>query len=369
MRQVILVSMFFLAKLMTGFAQNSTVVFYEKESDSTYSFYFDEQYFLADRKCGFAAYKRVTAYNPADKKFTGAFSDYYGDGAPALTGTYENGRKNGVFKGYYPTGYLKYQVSFNNDIPNGDWTFYYPSGRPQTIYQYKNGDLYLLENWDTSGKKTVTAGNGKFTFTNTPFMYNDLGYKSIVYTGKITEGLLTGLWSVYLKYEKGPNDIAGTEIYRQGKFISGYNNLLEANYIKNPVVKIIPPLYFVNAEKLISKNCTIDEHLDYTKYLKEHFENAVGNYIYEQNGLIQDIEISFSVNENGQSSNIQVLNQPNQAVSNAIIEVIKDVRFWIPSQKDGKAIKDIFTVNTGQYLDAKGNALFEMPVIERKNGE
>ncbi len=349
-------------------AQETAGLYYEKETDSTFSFYFDEQYFLTDKKCEFAAYKRVTSYNPADKSFSGAFTDYYGDGAPALTGVYENGKKNGVFKGYYPSGYLKYQVNFTDDKPTGDWTFYYPSGRPQTIYQYKNGVLNLLENWDTSGKKTVTAGNGRFTFTNTPFMYNDVGYKSIIYTGKITDGQPNGVWSVYLKHDKGPNDFAGSEVFRQGKFISGYNNFMQVNYIKNPVVKIIAPLYFVNAEKLVSKNCTVDEHLDYTKYLKEHLQNTIGDFIYEQAGLVQNMTITFTVNEKGQSSNIQILNQNNQFIIRELTAAIKEVRFWIPSQKDGKAIKDNFTVKTGQYLDEKGNAIFEMPVISREMG-
>jgi antitoxin component YwqK of YwqJK toxin-antitoxin module len=103
---------------------------------------------------------------------------------------YKDDEKNGQVEYFHPNGQLKLKGWYTEDSPSGDWVHYNEKGKVTSRYSYLNGDytgyyeyyypngkldfeevydqgwLKAINQYDTLGKKIITAtfknGNGKY---------------------------------------------------------------------------------------------------------------------------------------------------------------------------------------------------------------
>lgn len=344
---------FFFAISLSASAQQA--VYIEPAGGGYFEFHFNEQYFLVDKDCEFKTIVRVSRLN-ANKRFDGAFTDYSPDGQTLLTGVYNDGKKSGTFKAYYPNGFLKWQGDYADNEPQGVWNFYYSNGKPRTILEFRNTRAYLLESWDDKGKHMVKAGRGKFELKDPVFGYNDTGHEAFVYSGKVRDGVPNGVWLIRYAFPDGQ-----AEQYA----LQQYNNGVTGSAV---AIRYSETEEFENAEKLVGKPCTIDDHINFTKFLQDFFNLKFDFDKLEPNVTALQIEAELTVDTEGQASKVQLKSGPGHAAEKELIKLLKSVSYWVPSQKGGAVIEDVLKLKVGLTRNDSDVLVFGLPVIERTTG-
>lgn len=342
-------------------------VFVERTADSLYTFYFDSQYYLTDKDCEFFAIKRTGSYAKSIKAFEGKFIDTDTAGTTVLTGNYKGGKMDGTFKAFYPGGYLRWQADFDNGTPRGMLYYYYPDGRPMSILQAKGADIRILNSWNEKGKPVVQNGDGRFELTDPQFGYNVKGYEAIIYKGKVKNGKPDGTWTISYRYAKGENEIAAIEKFDDGAFLSGvaYDNY--SSY-KTSQLRFTPSEPFKNAELFVAKNCTVDEHYNFTLFLSDYLsKNFDPSWVSLP--LDEEIELELNVDVSGRASRITLVKGPGDTIaSRALLQILYSIPYWIPSQKEGQLINDTLRVKLNMSSDERKKMTFSDIIISRTKG-
>ncbi len=347
--------------------QSNEQVILEHTSENLYTFYFDSQYFLVDKNCEFFSIKRQSNYNTFLKTFEGPFTDYDIDGNIILTGSYKDGKRDGTFKAFYPAGFLKWQAEFSEGRAMGSWFFYYQDGSPMSILKIDGYRIYVTNTWNGKGKPVIKNGKGKFELIEPQFGFNEQGYESIIYSGTIENGLPQGSWRIFYGYPKGENEIAAIEKFDNGNFVGG---TLMDNYrtYKESKIQFAPSTPYRNAERLIVKNCTIDDFYNYSLYLSDYLTGKFDLALLK--GLPdKTIEFTLNVDKKGAGSNISLTKAfEDDTADKVLLYIIRSVPYWIPSQKDGAVIRDQLTVETDFTTDSDGKTFFTNVKIRRSTG-
>ncbi len=342
-----------------------------KSIDGYIHLYFDEQYFLVDQNCEFRMYTRVTKYDKDRGGFNGFFTDYYNNDIPALTGEYEQGRKNGIFKGFYDTGKRKFIINFKNDIPEGSCHYFYPSGEPWVNLNYKDGTPYLLDYWNEKGKKKVDDGKGLFEFDQTVHDFNEFGFKSVKFKGRVKDGRPNGAWDAYLTYPKGADELIGNEYFSKGRFVYADYSFPKNLAPGTSMVKLTPFFNSDNAHALTYKNCTIDDDQGFNYYLQNLLNTSpVLLMALNTRDSLQNPEVEVMVDEHGRSKEISLSGGELQDELTLLLKkALTDVPYWIPSYKNGHTIGDTIHISFSMSRNEEGAIVFNYPLMRREKGK
>lgn len=343
--------------------------YFEQTTDGRTQFYFDEHYFLVDKFCQYKAIERVGKYNLDSKSYDGAFTDYNMDGNVILTGSYSNGKKNGVFTAYFPNGKVNWVTTFENGSAEGVSTYNYPDGLPMMEILYKEGQAYVQNFWDTQRRQRVIDGKGKFNFAVKAEGYNEYGYEFIDYQGNIKDGKPDGQWDIFFVYPKNERDYAGYERFKEGKFAVGYDEVKGGAYTKGSRLQIGPSLFFIQAENLMSKNCTIDENQDFSLFITNKLDLAYS--LYDASEIVANpIEVQVEVDKGGSLSKLEVIKGfEEKEVNKILVNVLKDISYWIPSYAEDAYIDDVLTIHVEALVDQETKQLkFYNLHIDREKG-
>ncbi|HEY0667038.1 MAG TPA: hypothetical protein VGD22_02610 [Sphingobacteriaceae bacterium] len=342
----------------------SSKQYIELAGDNQIKFFFDEQYYLVEKECKFVSIVRISAFNKQKNIYEGEFTDYDLNGKVILTGSYFDGKKHGTFKSFYPNGFLNWQGQYESGERAGTWNFYYPDGKPRNILEIKECKVYVMHSWDEKGKQTIKDGDGKFILDEYLSGFNELGYDGFRYSGKVKNGLQNEAWLIEYIFPKNKREHFRSELYSNGQILMPFelNQVVKFNQV--PLSKVIPVEYYDNAEKLISKECTIDDNSGFTIYLQNKL-NAVFDLVPLTKADLKPVEISLHVNEKGQSSGIKIEQQLPTEFYEILKVILEDIRYWIPSQTAGKIIEDTLQIKMKIYQDNNGKPTFSLPQIIR----
>ncbi|SEL79444.1 toxin-antitoxin system YwqK family antitoxin [Parapedobacter koreensis] len=344
-------------------------IYYEKAPHGMTRFFYDDHYFLADKDCQFKAIERVAAYDFEAQVFVGEFTDFNNWGRAILRGNYRNGKKDGAFKAYHPNGQLKWEVSYMQDRPRGLWKYYYPDGKPLLEVMYDDEKVLIRNFWDQRGRQRVVDGNGRYDFAIDTDGYNPFGYMRYSRKGKVVDGFPDGVWTITYLFEDGNTEGAGHELYQKGRFIRGYETYEDREFHDAPKYGILPTSFFVRADLMIGKGCTIDEYSGFTNYLSEHLEEWFDGELDEMPDPVQ-IEFSIVVRKNGAPERAEMEATFGQKqYADLLLAGLSWVSFWFPSYADGAYIDDKLTVTMEAFPDAAERKLrFYNVTIQREKG-
>lgn len=217
-------------------------------------------------------------------------------------GVYKTNRKIGMWKKYWPNGHLKSEIEFKNGRASGKFTTYYESGKKEEEGSWK-GRFYVEEftRWHPNGniaQEKTFNGSGK-TDSIVKY-YHSNGQLELEYN--TTNGVENGTATRYF-----PNgDIKEILEYgADGKVVEGSRQEKER---VNPAVTLEDPNETTGEGVEAAGELNIDEKIGQIKdgYHKTYNENKDiymdgefksgklwngKHYIYDENGLLERIEI------------------------------------------------------------------------------
>lgn len=337
---------------------------HEQINDSTYRFFYDQNYFLVDKDCEFFAIERIAVFDVKKNKFDGAFTDYDLDRNTLLKGAYQDGLPSGKFTAYHYTHNIKWEVEFQKGIAVGNWNYFYPDGLPLLSMKYVDGTPVVQTMWNNRGKLTVKEGNGKFEFINPIDGYSEYGFNRYKVRGKIENGLPQGRWDISYMDDKNV-ELAAYERYEQGFFISGFDFFRDLPY-NGPKFSLGPKDFFTRAEMMIYKACSYDIHIGYTNYLATAITEAFASGKLE-NFEMQEFSFDVEVNKNGTPSKVNFTKELSfKPINDAFKFFINNMDYFVPSFVDGKSIDDTLTISGLAEKQPDQPVTFYVTEISRK---
>jgi len=98
--------------------------------------------------------KMHMAANFTNGEIDGSFMAWHENGQVSDSGLMNNGSKTGLWNTYYESGQLQSSGRYYMSITDSIWHWYRADGTPATIELYRNGKLYDLTCFDSTGNKT-----------------------------------------------------------------------------------------------------------------------------------------------------------------------------------------------------------------------
>jgi antitoxin component YwqK of YwqJK toxin-antitoxin module len=252
--------------------------------------------------------------------------DYYRNGKPKLMGKsstidppvfedqcvtfYGNGKRESVF-------------NYSGGVLSGQGYLFYPNGKLHAGLEYDTASTKTLEErvrilscYDTTGKATVTDGNGRYidynVFTNT-----------ISEEGAVKNGRPDGEWHGNYPADK----VTYNDTYRDGKFISGYC-ITATGTRYNYTSRQQSPQFKGGDAAFIAY---IKKKFKYPATLKNKSMLAV---------------MSFVVDKTGKVSQGRFLGNITPEINKVITAAINSSPNWTPSIQNGLPINSSWIVST-----------------------
>lgn len=346
----------------------STPVYYEALADDRFVFYFDESYYLSDKHCEFTAIERIGHFDFAKAHFEGDFQDYNNQGKLILSGQYKHGQKDGLFRAYHFNGRVKWEGIYVDDLPHGDWNYYYPDGKPMLHIKYdSDSTMRIWSYWDVRGRERVKDGNGRYVMKIEIDGYSEYGAVFVERTGRVRAGSPIGDWTLEWVDEDGSKEVIGTEYYRNG--------LPEVNPEFDRIIRgearhaLVPLNFFLRAEEMRGKPCSIDHQSGFIDYLTQHIEEWFEDYSDDEI-VPQGLTYRIYLQKDGSVSEIvpEHTFQRSRAAQR-LMQALQTVGFWLPSYLDGEFIDDELTLSLRVFPDRENNKLLFFDVgISRAKG-
>lgn len=341
----------------------------ESAGEGKHYFYFDSYYYLNSKDCQYVQIIRTSAYDLKEQQFTGAFVDHALNGHKLLEGQYENSHKSGVFTAYHTNGHIKWTGTYQDDIPVGDWKYFYPDGKPMLVVQIRENGVFIQDYFDTKGKARVQNGTGKYEMKIEIENFNDFGSLFINKKGNIRDGKPSGRWEISLISENGKKDYLNTDSYQDGRLIVSEFLDDEVDLFGQSRTAILPIDWFLNAENLSFKTCSIDEQSGFLGYLVQKIDSSLEQF-RNMDVESQWVEYHVSVNKQGAPKSVKSI-EPHQdrTLERYFMAVLGDVPYWIPSYFDGEYIDDLLTIRVlvGQAPNTNHLVVFDL-VMNREKG-
>jgi hypothetical protein len=235
----------------------------------------------------------------------------------------------------YRKGILTEQGFYNNDKKDGMWTFY-NRNQVEKIVDFSNNKFKLCEYYSSKGENKII--NGKCDYKD-----NIKASKYSVITpvkGKFKNGLVDGEWTT------GNNC---TEYYKDGNFISGFDNSFQTKYWIDPkliLTNYCPSenvdLYFSYLS--FSKKVKCSDTLYYPKYngiasLDSSFfkdlKDTISHLFKNENDSLYCMT-AITIGKDGKISNIRSFCPRGTNISDQINNIIKNLMKWEPLRCSGK---------------------------------
>ena len=352
-------------------SQTDSLVYFERLGQGLYRFYYDDNYYLADKSCQFVAIVREAGFDPSSQTFDGSFVDYNLSGRKILSGSYHQGLKSGVFQAYHNNGQLKWEVNFIENQPLGQWKYYYPDGKPMLVVNHSDEDVEIWDYWDTSARQRVTAGNGRYRMHVEIKGYNEYGATFLLLSGRLKNGKPERLWSIDFVYPDNTRELIGQLRYQNGRFHEQvrFEQLLQDYINSGESIQLIPQAWFIQAENFVIKKCNIDEYSGFTDYLIRKLEEELYSVASpDSSGMMAVFTIRVS-NEGIASSIIAKEDQLDKKLERRIKQQLESIGFWFPSWKDGEYIDDELTLSFKIMSDPATGLLYVEELDIQRNQE
>ncbi|MEN5434916.1 hypothetical protein ABE545_14860 [Sphingobacterium faecium] len=343
-------------------------IYYEKLDSNMFRFYFDKNYYLADKSCEFKSIERVATLNPKTQKFDGAFKDFNNNGRLILEGTYIDGSKEGPFKAYHPNGIVKWEAIFKNDMPMGNVIHRYPSDKVAMELLYTDSVILIQDFWLPDGTQKVKNGEGNYSFS-IPFEgYNQYGFEYYLGKGKIKNGKQDGNWQILGHDRGGKETLIAIEKYQNGNLLIAEDYFLDNNY-RHSKFGIIPYDNFSRGEFLTFKACNFDDFSNFNMLISKELTNSM-ILISAENFTEESFEYKTKLDKEGNPSKVDFIKKTSSENLNNILEqLIADISFYYPSLENGKPIADMITVTGKMCKNSEGKIEVLPIIIHREKGQ
>lgn len=367
MKKFLFILSSYILLLSFAFGQEKAI-YYEKLDSNMFRFYFDKNYYLAEKSCEFKSIERVATLNPKTQKFDGAFKDFNNNGRLILEGNYINGIKEGSFKAYHPNGIVKWEATFKNDRPVGEFRHRYPSDKMALQLLYTDSIILIQDFWLPDGIQKIKNGEGDYIFS-IPFEgYNEYGFDFYAAKGKIQNGKQDGRWKILGHNKGGKETTIALETYQNGKLIIGEDLFLGNNY-KRSKFGIIPYDFFYRAELLTFKNCNFDDFSNFNMFISKDLTNTLSR-INSDEFTEDSFEYKLNLKKSGEPSKINFIKLTSSDYINSVLKpLLTDINFYYPSITDGVPIEDNLTVTGKMYKNSEGKIIVLPIIIHREKGQ
>lgn len=352
-------------------SQTDSLIYFERLSQGLYRFYYDDNYYLADKSCQFVSVVREAGFDPSTQTFEGSFVDYNLSGRKILSGSYDQGLKSGVFQAYHNNGQLKWEVNFIENQPVGHWKYYYPDGKPMLVVNHSDEGFEIWDYWDTSARQRVTAGNGRYRMHVEIKGYNEYGATFLLLNGRLKNGKPERLWSIDFVYPDNTRELIGELRFQNGRFQEQvrFEQLLQDYINSGESIQLIPQVWFIQAENFVIKKCNIDEYSGFTDYLIRKLEEELNSVSSSDTSGMTGVFTIMVNNEGVASSIIAKEDQLNKELERRIKQRLESIGFWFPSWKDGEYIDDELTLSFKILSDPTTGLLYVEELDIQRNQE
>lgn len=367
MKKFLFILSSFILLLSFAFGQEKAI-YYEKLDSNMFRFYFDKNYYLAEKSCEFKSIERVATLNPKTQKFDGAFKDFNNNGRLILEGTYINGSKEGTFKAYHPNGIVKWEATFKNDMPMGNVIHRYPSDKVAMEILYTDSVILIQDFWLPNGTQKIKDGEGDYSFS-IPFEgYNQYGFEYYLAKGKVKNGKQDGNWQILGHDKGGKETLIALEKYQNGIFLIGNDYFLDNSY-RHSKFGIIPYDNFSRGEFLTFKACNFDDFSNFNMFISKELTNSV-RLIDAENFTEDHFEYKVKLDKEGNPLKVDLIKKiSSENLNNELEQLIEDISFYYPSLENGKPIADILTVTGKMYKNSEGKIAVLPIIIHREKGQ
>jgi TonB family protein len=223
-------------------------------------------------------------------------------------------KRTGEFTEYHKNGNKKSIKNYKDSKAFGTYYEWYENGAKKLEAQYTEKDLMTAENykilqfWDKNNNHTVIDGNGFFS--------NNANENSI-FEGNLKNGLKDGTWKGSYK-----DKYSFTEIYNQGKFVSGIRINSDNEKIEYSELESKP-----QPKKGIEK---------FYKYIGENFKYTDSSI---KNKIQGKIIIQFIIDKTGKITEPKIIKGLGYGLDEEAIRVIMRYDDWIPGQQRGVNVR------------------------------
>ena len=224
---------------------------------------------------------------------------------------------------FYPSGLKKTVINYDKNKLTGTSYKYYPNGKIFVVKQYKTQnpghtamDYLIITAADSTGKATVTDGNGYYVG------YND-DFKSVYEEGAVKNGENEGDWKGYDKGFK----THFIEHYENGKLTSGVSTD-SAGVTHQYQSRAIEPSF----------KGGIENFYQYLSHAVHYPARA------KLNGIQGKVLISFVIKKNGQLKDIKILRSVSPEIDAEALRVMKLSPNWQPGMLLGMPVNVQYTM-------------------------
>jgi TonB family protein len=324
------------------------------------------------------------------KQYNGKCSFYYDNGKLSFSGDYRNGVKNGQFSYFYFAGTKEAEYTFVNGMADGKWTTWYADGKQRSEQHYTAYAAAILDSLVASrssgirsrpGVGDVTQRKNLRTFakdTMNKLPANGLSKFSSVENGFFRNSCWNGTFSTWYENGKKCTEMQYKDNVRIGKWyywdVSGKVNV-ELTFADGKIADIVnnlPPepertapvgmraagvqrSQGGNNHLSDSMKAVMDKRMamsklphpdvqpkpstDAQKYIREHMAYPEAA---RQNKVAGAVMVRFVVNEDGTTSDFDVVRGLGSGCDEEAVKVIKSMPPWTPGMKDGKPVRSVF---------------------------
>ncbi len=260
------------------------------------------------------AYRKVKLLDKAKQRYS--YEEYFLDGTLKSKGYYlYNGfwNKTGTYTEYYKNGKKQSQGTYLSDGKKivgekvNTWFYGYENGKVQSEKLYaldkktKLFNGFLINYWDTTGKKIVTDGNGEYSYKQICIVEGNIAVE-ITFSASIRYGKYDGV----LKGFYADGTLFCEETYAKGELVEG------KSYGRNGKAYTYNKIYtapeFNGGDKELTK--FLQENLKYP--LQERDENkdgkAVASIKVDSVGKVKEVKIIRSASANFDKEVLRVVN-------------------------------------------------------------
>ncbi|WP_295650869.1 energy transducer TonB [uncultured Mucilaginibacter sp.] len=251
----------------------------------------------------------------------------------------------GPYISFYPSGKKQIIATYKNGLPDGDIYTYYPNGKLYTIAKYisqktatgYSSYFYSIQTAkDSTGKTTVTDGNGYFVH------YSD-DFKIVLDEGTLNDGIPQGKWKGTRKTANGNENYS--ETYINGVLLPEH---FQYNMMDNIAQTLKSPPDKTGEEEMAAYNNDPNANPIFDGGMQK-FYNFLAKYIFypnaaKENGTQGKVILKFTVNEDGTPSDVVLFQDPGDGLGKEALRVFKLAPKWLPGKKDGRPVKKEMTI-------------------------
>ena len=307
----------------------------------------NEEYRLIEDSCAYMV--RHVRFDKTRKVFYGNFTDRSRTNPDLILsqGSYTtDGLKSGPFTLYYANGKLRAQGAYKDNEFEGIWHLFYESGLPKLAFSATNGQISIVDAWDTDGKQTVSNGTGKYVIKG--------GF--VTWSGELKNSKPEGTWQAVNTTDRSRTPVS-TEKFKDGEFKRGTSPIgpyTDSSRILWVDMNDFPYTY---AESMAISQYTCNNrpkgvHVVGAQYINglpafsEEIKRHVSNYLstVDLKPYDSDLTIQAEVSENGKLTNLKYGAAFNQEIARGLVKALGRLPLLEPALLDGKPVKQPFEI-------------------------